>query len=344
MRVTVVAVLLKGADVFHQGASDFGHWQSLVSNSFVPLDTEPVGRSGRGRFDGRIEVQDCGSVAITQVTANPHAVLRTDELIKADQRRFYKVSYQLEGCGLLIQDGREVVLEPGALAIYDTSRPYTLSFDRHFSTYVMMFPHHRVNLPHEMVGQLTATRLGQDHHLGTVAGQLMAQAGAILPHLTDATGTRLAGNVVELLTTMMADQLDGTEGRGTEMTTTHRLLGTVTSYIEAHLPEADLTPGSIAAAHFISVRALHTLFEDAGETVSALIRRRRVERCRDDLADPLMSHVPVAQIGARWGLADPAHFSRLFRSVVGLSPAQYRHQTLTPVGSIVPTSTIGLRG
>lgn len=194
-------------------ANDFDGWQGLVSDSFVPLDTEPQRRGG---FRGRISARDYDSVVMSQVNANPHAVLRTPELIararsqahgRAAGTNYFKVSLQLDGHGLLIQDGREMALAPGSLAIYDTSRPYTLSFDSDFSSYVMMFPQSRVNLPPGTVGQLTATPIGADHQLGAVAAQVISQAGAMLPSLNRATGVRLAGNVVDLLTTVMADEL-----------------------------------------------------------------------------------------------------------------------------------------
>jgi AraC-like DNA-binding protein len=35
---------------------------------------------------------------------------------------------------------------------------------------------------------------------------------------------------------------------------------------------------------------------------------------------------------ARWGLPDPAHFSRLFRRVYGTPPAEYRRARLMPGG------------
>lgn len=105
-------------------------------------------------------------------------------------------------------------LAPGSLAIYDTSRPYTLSFDCDFSSYVMMFPKSRVNLPTDTVGQLTATSIGADHQLGAVATQIITQAGAMLPTLSRSIGIRLAGNVVDLLTTVMADELAEAEVPG----------------------------------------------------------------------------------------------------------------------------------
>ena len=108
-------------------ANDFDGWQGLVSDSFVPLDTEPQRRGG---FQGRISARDYDSVVMSQINANPHAVLRTPELIArarsqahgcAAGTNYFKVSLQLDGHGLLIQDGREMALAPGSLAIYDTS-------------------------------------------------------------------------------------------------------------------------------------------------------------------------------------------------------------------------------
>ncbi|WP_193096353.1 helix-turn-helix domain-containing protein [Brevibacterium sp. FME17] len=316
-------------------ASDFDGWKSLVSDSFVPLDTEPQRRGG---FRGAISARDYDSVVMSYISANPHAVLRTPSLISADtgtgagtggqgagRSSYYKVSLQLKGHGLLVQDGREVSLAPGSLAIYDTSRPYTLSFDCDFSSYVMMFPQSRVNLPAETVRQLTATSIGAEHQLGVAATQLITQAGAMLPTLSRSVGIRLAGNVVDLLATVMADELSATEAPGERQ----RLWSQITTYIKDHLADPQLTPSTIAAAHFMSVRALHQIFEGSGETVSSEIRRLRIDRCREGLADPLQAQVPVAAIGARWGLSDPAHFSRLFRNVVGSPPAQYRSSSLT---------------
>ncbi|WP_181274471.1 helix-turn-helix domain-containing protein [Brevibacterium oceani] len=307
-------------------ASDFDGWQSLVSDSFVPLDTEPQRRGG---FTGRISARDYDAVVMSHIRADPHAVLRTPGLISRSDAvhagdDYFKVSLQLEGHGLLIQDGREMALAPGSLAIYDTSRPYTLSFDSDFSSYVMMFPRSRVTMPVDIVSQLTATPIGADHRLGAVAAQVISQAGAMLPTLSRSVGVRLAGNVVDLLTTVMADELSGSGAPEEKQI----LRAEVIDHIESNLADPQLSPSTIAAAHFMSVRTLHQIFEGSGESVSGEIRRRRIERCRQDLADPLQRQVPVAAIGARWGLGDPAHFSRLFRSVVGQPPAGFRRSAL----------------
>ncbi|MFD2767169.1 helix-turn-helix domain-containing protein [Micromonospora eburnea] len=78
---------------------------------------------------------------------------------------------------------------------------------------------------------------------------------------------------------------------------------------------------------------LHRLFAAEQTSVSAGIRRRRLDRCRRDLADPALSGLAVGTVGGRWGLPDSAHFSRLFRAAFGVPPSDYRRMSLNPVAA-----------
>ncbi|MFD4862492.1 helix-turn-helix domain-containing protein [Streptomyces atratus] len=100
----------------------------------------------------------------------------------------------------------------------------------------------------------------------------------------------------------------------------------IDSYIERHLGSSELTPAHVAAHHYISLRSLHRIFRDRQETVAASIRRRRLERCRADLADPRLAAYPIAVLATRWGFPVPADFSRAFRTAYGLSPRAFRHR------------------
>ena len=70
----------------------------------------------------------------------------------------------------------------------------------------------------------------------------------------------------------------------------------------------------------MSLRSLHQLFHDEGLTVAGWIRRRRLECCRRDLADPALALRPIVAIAARWGFASAADFSRAFRAATGWLP------------------------
>ena len=56
------------------------------------------------------------------------------------------------------------------------------------------------------------------------------------------------------------------------------LVLSVRAFIEQRLDDPGLSPATIAAAHHVSLRALHKLFEGERTTVAALIRERRLEQ------------------------------------------------------------------
>lgn len=299
-------------------ARNISDFRAAVNDSFVPLQ---VSSTHPDRFRGMIRGAGIDEVHVSDVRASSHVVERTPELIARGDRPYFKVSLMLAGTGLLIQDDREAVLSPGDLAVYDTSRPYSLVFDQDFRTMVVMFPRHLLTLPPDMVGQLTAVRISGSEGLGSVVAPYLTQLAGNLDQLAGSTGARLAHSALDLVATVFAREL-GLDGESADP---HRaLMQRIRGHIDRNLASTDLGPASIAAAHFISTRHLHGLFQEQGTTVSTWIRTRRLEQCRRDLVDPILADRPVAAIAARWGFVDAAHFSRAFKSTYGVSPSEFR--------------------
>lgn len=94
--------------------------------------------------------------------------------------------------------------------------------------------------------------------------------------------------------------------------------------IEAFLSDPALCPARVAATHRISTRHLHRLFKQAGTSFSGYVRSRRLERCRDDLADPRLEGLPLTEIAYRWGFSDSSHFSRCFKVAFGCTAREFR--------------------
>lgn len=299
-------------------ARNISEFRAAVSESFVPLQ---VSSGGPDHFRGVIRGASVDEVHVTEVRATSHVVERTPELIARGDRSYFKVSLMLAGTGLLIQDDREAVLQPGDLAVYDTDRPYSLVFDQDFRTMVVMFPKHLITLPSDMIGQLTAVRISGQEGLGGMVVPYLTQLAGNLDQLAGTTGARLAHSALDLVTTVFTREL----GLDEASTDPHRaLVQRIRGYIDRNLASTDLGPASIASAHFISTRHLHGLFQEQGVTVSTWIRTRRLEQCRRDLLDPMLADRPVAAIAARWGFVDAAHFSRAFKAAFGISPSEYR--------------------
>ena len=299
----------------------FEYWKHILTNTFVPLEVSAPGNGDD--FRGLLRGCELGSLRFIEVSAEAHTARRTARLVKAAPAGCYKIGLQLRGSSVLIQDGREATLTPGDFTLYDTDRPYTLAFSDPHRMLVLAFPRDMLGLPESRLAGLTATRLpGASGGLATLIGPFLAQVTDLLDEVDGKDEVRLAGNVLDLLGTVLTERLDCSPA---DPDRAHRaLMLQITSFIQEHLGEADLAPAQIAAAHHISLRQLHKLFHASGTSVAGWIRQRRLERCGHDLRDPRWSGRPVAAIGARWGYPDPAHFSRLFKAAYGVGPRDYR--------------------
>ncbi|UOR01914.1 helix-turn-helix domain-containing protein [Leucobacter allii] len=312
-------------EVFTATTNDLSEYAALVHDSVMPLAVE----SRHRRFAGRMRTITRGAFVCIDVEAPEHVVERTPELIAAGAGNdFYKLSLMLSGEGTVMQDDREAVLRAGDLAIYDTSRPYSLLSGEGARTAIVMFPRELLPLPPAEVGRLTAVRFAKDAGLAAGISPFLTHLMDHLEMLATPAGSRLPRNIVDLLGTLLASEFDRREagerlgGRGSSGALLQRILG----YIEAHLGEPDLGPERIAAAHFISPRYLQVLFQRNGLTVSSWVREQRLARCFDELVDPTVLEQPIAAVAARWGMLEPTHFSRAFKKRYGISPRQARRE------------------
>ena len=119
----------------------------------------------------------------------------------------------------------------------------------------------------------------------------------------------------------------------------HALALRIQAFIHQRLGDPGLCPGTIAAAHQISLRYLYKIFHEQGVTVAAWIRQQRLEHCHRDLADPYLAPLPVYAIATRWGFTNSAHFSRAFRAAYGVAPKEYRDITAQRIRAVRKTST-----
>lgn len=299
-------------------ADSLDSFRSAVNASFVPLQ---VDSEAGGPFQATLSAAGADGVVFTEVRAKPQLVRRTEETIESGGSGFYKVSLLLSGSGILIQDGREIVMNPGDMSFYDTSRPYSLLFNETFRNLIMMFPKDRLEFPTILTDSLTAVSLGEQHHLAKVVAPFIAQASPQLPMLPSLARTKLAHTSLDLINTMLSAILDV---ENSPRSPHEVLLQKIYSHINNNLGSPTLSPGSIAAAHYISVRHLHALFAEHDTTVSTVIKQRRLEHARADLTDPSFSTKTVAAIAGRWGFVDAAHFSRVFKQHYGVSPSELR--------------------
>lgn len=100
-----------------------------------------------------------------------------------------------------------------------------------------------------------------------------------------------------------------------------RLFEQINGFILNRLGDPGLSAREIAAAHFISVSLLYTLFNHlAGHNPGEYIRKLRINQALKLLDS---RELLVTEVADRTGFSSPAIFSRCFRRETGLSPSAY---------------------
>lgn len=302
----------------------FGRWCEMVSQTLMPVK---VINTGQHSFSGDLRIVNLGSVRVQLVRTTPCLSVRTARMVRQSDPEFVQLVLVRRGLGAIEQNRNYAPIEADDLVYYDSSRPSLVDACMEVGEAVRgitaIMPRALIPLPPAVLQQWSATTFaaqrGPARLLATVLSQLATDADTYAP----ADATRLGTILTDLFAMSAAHQL-GTADSLPPDTREQVLFIQVQDFIGRHLTDPDLTPAMVAAAHHISVRTLHRLFQAHNCTTASWIRQQRLQRCRDDFANPRLRHRSILAIANHWGFTDPAHFSRLFRCTYGLSPRNYR--------------------
>ncbi|MFH0180683.1 helix-turn-helix domain-containing protein [Streptomyces cacaoi] len=309
------------------------HWRDALGRALVPM---AVTARHDGPFEGRVSTERLGYLRIAAIEADAQRLSRTaahlTDAVPAPAFACVAVGVQTAGTATLVQDGRRAFVGEGDLVVYDTGRPYSLDFPGRFAARVVHLPRRALGLPEEDLRRVTGTAIAGTAGFGALLVNFLTSLTASVPPCAPAVATRLATGVVDLFATLVHERTQ--DDAPPDANPGDHLVLRVRDHIDRNLGDPGLSPQSVAAAHHISVRYLHRLFEGEGITVARLIQRRRLERCARELHRPDATAPTVSAVAQRWGFANPAHFSRVFRAAYGRSPREWRgaRDELLPTG------------
>ena len=300
------------------------YWQHVIANTLAPYQIRPAG----GSLRSHIHQAEIGPVTVLGLQATAMQASRTPDLIRNSDLGLYKIDLAIGGRGVFEQDDRESVPTPGEFLLMDLSRPSHVSIEQWHQGSIVIFPRALLPVRHNELRKLTAVRFSPRDPYAALVSSLVRELTRNLDAYESARDARIGTAFLDLLSLAVATALDRESAVPAE-SREHAMMLRIQAFIEHHLGDPDLSPGIIAAAHHISIRTLHKLYEAEEHTIADSIRRQRLERCRQDLLDPGRRDRPVGAVGARWGFPDAAAFSRAFRAAYGLPPAEYRATAAT---------------
>ena len=288
-------------------------WREMARRHFIALHIEPLGDRP---FGAVVNLRSIGELDAVRVRAHPMLATRTPKHIAHSANDEYFVAVHLRGVAHAEQDERRTTLRPGDLALFDSARPYRISFRGAgaFEHLILRIPHDQLDgrVPHLHRATALTVKAGSD------AGRL------VVPAVTSLATLSLASPFIDPVLDLIASALGRAAGICAPPTSRRaRTLEQIKRYTLAHIGD-ELTPARVAAACYVSPRQLHRLFEDDKTTFGTFLKHARLSRIRQDLANPERARSTIAEIGHHHGYRDPAVLTRAFTARYGVGPRAYR--------------------
>jgi AraC-like DNA-binding protein len=298
------------------------YWTDWIARLFHGLQSDLYGDTD---MRSRIASLHAGDVILTRLESNRHRVTRSAAAVRGSDLGYLKIVAPFHGCAGVEQKGREAWVTPGEWSIYDTTDTYAVSNPVPVEHLIVMVP--RADLAERglAIDELMARRLGGQGGIARVALETMRSAWRELPAMNEDSARQLGALITQCVHLSLLDLA----GRGTAATQREALRERIKQHVMRHLADPGLSVDEIARALNCSRRHLYNAFADEPDGVAGYLLARRLEACRAAFDDTRLAERSITEIALAHGFSNMAHFSRVFRAHVGLSPSEYRRERAT---------------
>jgi len=300
-------------------------WTPVVAQSLLDFSMQCANPT---EFLGSIKVTNYAGIHLVDMTATAHSATRRQAKMMASPGQFV-IPLQVFGSAEIRQERRTVVLEPGDFTVYDTTHSFFTESTSSFRCINFRVDAAVLGIPVDQLRSLTATRIRGEIGIAPAVAALLTNLNETLDTAV-ATQPRAAAEAAHLTVKLMRSMLVGVlesrddAPRDDSISTISEIL----LYVEENLHDASLSAENVARSVHLSKRQLQRYFQAMGTSFNKLVRIKRIEQCKIDLADPRRLEDPVALVGATWGFDNPSHFAQIFRAVVGVSPSAFRRRAV----------------
>ena len=294
------------------------YWQDHVSDTLIGIECTATDIEG---LNVTLSHTNFGDIALAEVVGNRHVVERNMKRIRRHQKNSVFVCFQLHGATHVLQRGDCLALEAGDIFYYETSSPYVHGNTTDMHTLILDIPSDIFFMRCGAISMDRPGKIGNRLGLGRLSLSALMEIESQVRRNDSPQCRHNAGMQLLDLTSSL---LKAPSGSGGFPRSAMYSLLQAKAFIEKHLDSSLLDTELVARSVGLSARQLNRIFEKEETSVSRFIWNRRLERAREDLMNPTLRQIQVAEIAFRWGFASAAHFSRVYRQRYGLPPAAHR--------------------
>jgi AraC family transcriptional activator of tynA and feaB len=295
-------------------------WSDILAATHLSFDIHSTDQTPDA-FDASVCRRRVADLTLLDCAASPFLGHRSQSVMGDEPESVFGFQFVRKGVEVVRESRREVALTAGDVVLWDGWQPTDVEVIEPFVKRTLLFPRDRVLSVCPRLGEVGALPPLKHSAAARLLVHYVNALAVEAPQLEPAAEVAAADAALELLRAAVEPSVPTSRSAKRAA-----VRASVRRHVRAHLQDPVLGPETIAHAHAISVRALHALFEDSGESVAGLVRNERLRRCFEDLELP--SGGSVTEIAFRWGFRDAAHFSRVFKREFGVTPSDVRNTAL----------------
>ena len=298
--------------------SDRTVWQQRVREVYFNLDV--AFRSNTG--SGRLLDQDLGPINVSCLNSS---AMQYQRLKPAQHESYFLITLPLQNRIRMQQGQKDVYCERGQVLLQHANEPYVFEYGHENTLWVMKVPSKLLKQHITHPENLTAAVF--DGNTGT--GKLLAQNMVLLGqellngHL-DSQQTAYYNDFLLQLFAQVVKQ-DARVLLSDERSVRQAQLLKIQNFIATNLSHSELNPQYVAAACGISVRYLHSLFQDLDSTFTRYLQQQRLQAAYQCLQQ--QPERSVSDIVYSCGFNDQSHFTRLFKLTYQTTPSALKNNS-----------------
>lgn len=300
----------------------FEAWRHVITQQFLPLRPEPIPRA---IFRGEVDGGTLDSLALAQVRASGQVVHRAGREIAQSSPDALFVNVHVTGTSALERNSNINRLSHGDLFFVDGRRPFRLHCEADMHHVVIAIPMDRLRPLLHRPDLAAGAVIRRDRGVAALLSDYLVSVAGEYQDFDPATAASTARHLAELVAhTLNERHADVRLPREAVRAVLH---ARACQIIEQELGDPMLAPATIAKQLRVSVRFLHALFREQGQTLMRHVYDRRVRRAAALLGAADCAHRPITDIAMSCGFSDLTHFGRAFSRVYEATPRSFRART-----------------
>ena len=298
--------------------SDRTVWQQRVREVYFNLDV--AFRSNTG--SGRLLDQNLGPINVSCLHSS---AMQYQRLKPAQHESYFLITLPLQNRIRMQQGQKDVYCERGQVLLQHANEPYVFEYGHENTLWVIKVPSKLLKQHIAHPENLTASVF--DGNTGT--GKLLAQNMVLLGqellngHLNSQQTAYYNDFLLQLFAQVVKQ--DARVLLSDERSVRQAQLLKIQNFIATNLSHSELNPQYVAAACGISVRYLHSLFQDLDSTFTRYLQQQRLQAAYQCLQQ--QPERSVSDIVYSCGFNDQSHFTRLFKLTYQTTPSALKNNS-----------------